>query len=47
MQRGLREGRDPIKERKKQKLETMRYLHYLKNIALETFESCQAELKGG
>ncbi|VEJ44683.1 Uncharacterised protein [Bartonella vinsonii] len=42
----LREGRDPIKEREKQKREAMRNLHYLKDIALETFESCKAELKG-
>ncbi|WP_175869187.1 tyrosine-type recombinase/integrase [Bartonella gabonensis] len=42
----LREGRDPIKEREKQKREAMRDLHYLKDIALDTFESRKAELKG-
>ncbi|WP_375618912.1 MULTISPECIES: tyrosine-type recombinase/integrase, partial [unclassified Bartonella] len=42
----LREGRDPIKERNKQKHEAMRNLHYLKDIALDTFESRKAELKG-
>ncbi|WP_375681247.1 tyrosine-type recombinase/integrase [Bartonella sp. AP60NXGY] len=41
----LREGRDPIKERDKQKREAMRNLHYLKNIALDAFESRKAELK--
>ncbi len=41
----LREGRDPIKERDKQKCEAMRNLHYLKNIALDAFESRKAELK--
>ncbi len=42
----LHEGRDPIKEREKQKREAMCNLHYLKDIALETFESRKAELKG-
>ncbi|WP_375685114.1 tyrosine-type recombinase/integrase [Bartonella sp. AP172QHHD] len=42
----LHEGRDPIKERNKQKREAMRNLHYLKDIALDTFESRKAELKG-
>ncbi|WP_409362043.1 tyrosine-type recombinase/integrase [Bartonella heixiaziensis] len=41
----LREGRDPIKEREKQKRETMRNLHYLKDIAVDAFESRKAELK--
>ncbi len=36
----LREGRDPIKERNKQKREAMR------NLPLDTFESRKAELKG-
>ncbi len=40
------EGHAPIKEREKQKRETMRYPHYLKNIAVDTFESRKAELKG-
>ncbi len=42
----LHDGRDPIKEREKQKREAMRNLHYLKDIALDTFESRKAELKG-
>ncbi|UNE54958.1 tyrosine-type recombinase/integrase [Bartonella machadoae] len=42
----LREGRDPIKEREKQKREAMRNLHYLKDIAVDAFESRKAELKG-
>ncbi|WP_375654704.1 MULTISPECIES: tyrosine-type recombinase/integrase [unclassified Bartonella] len=42
----LREGRDPIKERNKQKREAISNLHYLKDIALDTFESRKAELKG-
>ncbi|WP_273755680.1 site-specific integrase [Bartonella sp. MM73XJBT.G] len=41
----LREGRDPIQERNKQKREAISNLHYLKDIALETFESRKAELK--
>ncbi len=41
----LREGRAPIKEREKRKREAMRNLHYLKDIALDAFESCKAELK--
>ncbi|UNE53643.1 tyrosine-type recombinase/integrase [Bartonella machadoae] len=41
----LRDGRDPIKERDKQKREAMRNLHYLKDIALDTFETRKAELK--
>ncbi|EJF74443.1 hypothetical protein MCO_01869 [Bartonella sp. DB5-6] len=41
----LHEGRDLIKERNKQKCEAMRNLHYLKDIALDAFESRKAELK--
>ncbi|EJF77471.1 hypothetical protein MCO_01202 [Bartonella sp. DB5-6] len=41
----LREGRDPIKERNKQKREAISNLHYLKDIALDAFESRKAELK--
>ncbi|GAA4668220.1 tyrosine-type recombinase/integrase [Bartonella pachyuromydis] len=41
----LREGRDPIKERNKQKREAMRNLHYLKDIAVDAFETRKAELK--
>ncbi|WP_254493885.1 site-specific integrase [Bartonella sp. B1099] len=42
----LHEGRDPIKERDKQKREAISNLHYLKDIALDAFESRKAELKG-
>ncbi len=42
----LHEGRDPIKEREKQKREAMHNLHYLKDIALDTFETRKAKLKG-
>ncbi|WP_375679442.1 tyrosine-type recombinase/integrase, partial [Bartonella sp. AP7XZML] len=42
----LREGRDPIKERNKQKREAISNLHYLKDIAVDAFESRKAELKG-
>ncbi len=42
----LHEGRDPIKEREKQKREAISNLHYLKDIALDAFESRKAELKG-
>ncbi len=41
----MRKGRDPIKEREKQKHEAMRTLHSLKDIAVDAFESCKAELK--
>lgn len=37
---------DPIKERERQKRETARNLHLLKDIALDAFESRKAELKG-
>ncbi|EJF94354.1 hypothetical protein ME9_01275 [Bartonella taylorii 8TBB] len=42
----LHDGRDPIKEREKQKREAISNLHYLKDIALDAFESRKAELKG-
>ncbi len=42
----LREGRDPIKERNKQKRRAISNLHYLKDIAVDVFESRKAELKG-
>ncbi|MET3589632.1 hypothetical protein ABID23_000716 [Bartonella silvatica] len=35
---------NPIKESEKQKREAMRNLHYLKDTALDTFESRKAEL---
>ncbi|WP_375707158.1 tyrosine-type recombinase/integrase, partial [Bartonella sp. AA126HLJHH] len=41
----LHEGRDPIKERNKQKREAISNLHYLKDIAIDAFESRKAELK--
>ncbi|WP_244614033.1 tyrosine-type recombinase/integrase [Bartonella kosoyi] len=41
----LREGCDPIKERDKQKREAISNLHYLKDIAVDAFESRKAELK--
>ncbi len=42
----LREGRDPIQKRNKQKREAISNLRYLKDIALDTFKSRKAELKG-
>ncbi len=42
----LREGRAPIKEREKQKREAISNLHYLKDIAIDAFESRKTELKG-
>ncbi len=42
----LREDRDPIKEREKQKREAISNLHYLKDIAIDAFESRKTELKG-
>ncbi|WP_375692864.1 tyrosine-type recombinase/integrase, partial [Bartonella sp. AP213QHHD] len=41
----LHEGHDPIKERDKQKREAISNLHYLKDIAVDAFESRKAELK--
>ncbi|WP_208438719.1 tyrosine-type recombinase/integrase [Bartonella grahamii] len=41
----LREGRDPIQERNKQKREAISNLYYLKDIAMDAFESRKAELK--
>jgi integrase len=39
-------GRDPIKEREKERREAERNLHCLADIALDDFESRKAELKG-
>ncbi|MET3589852.1 hypothetical protein ABID23_000940 [Bartonella silvatica] len=39
----LCEGCDPIKKHEKQKREAMRNCHYLKDIALDVFESRKAE----
>lgn len=45
--RGLvRDGKDPIKERDRQRREAARNIHLLKDIALDAFESRKAELKG-
>ncbi|WP_019224182.1 tyrosine-type recombinase/integrase, partial [Bartonella rattimassiliensis] len=41
----LHEGHDPIKEREKQKRQAISNLHYLKDIAVDAFESRKAELK--
>ena len=37
---------DPIKERERQRREAARNIHFLKDIALDAFESRKAELKG-
>jgi integrase len=42
----VRGGLDPIKERQREKRETERNLHLLKDIAADAFESRKAELKG-
>ena len=42
----VRANLDPIKERERQRREAARNLHYLKDIALDAFESRKAELKG-
>jgi integrase len=41
-----RQGKDPIKEREKQKRDAARQMHLLKDVALDAFESRKAELKG-
>lgn len=41
-----RQGKDPIKEREKQRREAERNLHCLADVALDAFESRKAELKG-
>lgn len=41
-----RDGIDPIKERNKERRETLRNLNVLRDIALDTFETRKAELKG-
>lgn len=40
------QGKDPIKERERQRREAARQLHLLQDIALDAFESRKAELKG-
>ncbi|MFG1327499.1 tyrosine-type recombinase/integrase [Xanthobacter autotrophicus] len=42
----VRQSLDPIKERERERREAARTLHYLKDIALDAFESRKAELKG-
>lgn len=42
----VRDSKDPIKEREKQRREAARNLHLLKDVALDAFESRKAELKG-
>ncbi len=42
----VREGKDPIKERERQRREAQRNMHILKDVALDAFESRKAELKG-
>jgi len=41
----VREGKDPIKERERQRREAIRNLHCLDEIAIDSFESRKAELK--
>lgn len=40
-----KEGRDPIKERERQKRDAIRNLHILKDVAIDAFESRKAELR--
>lgn len=42
----VRENKDPIKEREKQRREAARNMHLLKDVAIDAFESRKAELKG-
>lgn len=42
----VRQGKDPIKERERQKREAEQNLHILSDIARDAFESRKAELKG-
>lgn len=42
----VRSNLDPIKERERQRREAARNIHFLKDIALDAFESRKAELKG-
>lgn len=41
----IRNGKDPIKERERERREAARNIHLLKDIALDAFESRKAELK--
>ena len=43
----LRDGKDPISERERNKREATRSLHLLKDVANDAFESRKATLKGG
>lgn len=40
------QGKDPIKERERQKRDAQRNMHLLQDIAMDAFESRKAELKG-
>ena len=42
----VRESKDPIKERERQRRESARNMHLLKDVAEDAFESRKAELKG-
>lgn len=42
----VRAGKDPIKERERERREAARNIHLLKDIAKDTFEARKAELKG-
>lgn len=42
----VRDNKDPIKERERQRREAARNMHVLNDIALDAFESRKAELKG-
>jgi len=42
----VRAGKDPIKEREREKREAARNIHLLKDVAKEAFEARKAELKG-
>jgi len=41
-----RQGKDPIKERERQRRDAERQMHLLKDVAIDAFESRKAELKG-
>lgn len=45
--RELREGRDPIRERQKRRVEAQRNLHLFRDIARDAFEARKSELRGG
>ena len=45
--RELGEGRDPIRERRKRRVEAQRNLHLFRDIARDAFEARKSELRGG